>query len=66
MNIFTSHVYKYVTNNLCNVRFNEGAIGTLMQLKEKRIKSAIAKTKIYSVLERLNMIDSFDCVIGKN
>ncbi len=70
MDIFTSQVYKYVDNNLCNVRFNEGVIGTLMKLKKKKIKSAIVttseKTKVYSVLERLNMIDSFACIIGRN
>jgi HAD superfamily hydrolase (TIGR01549 family) len=70
MDIFTNKVYKYVENNLCNVRFNEGVIETLIQLNKREIKSAIVtsteKEKVYSVLERLNSIDLFDCVIGRN
>jgi len=70
MDIFTKKVYKYVNNNLCNVKFNEGVIDTLIQLKEKGIKSAIVttteKSKVYPVLERLNMIDFFDCIIDRN
>lgn len=70
MDIFTSQVYRYVNNNLCNVRFNKGVIETLMLLKGKGIKSAIVttteKTKVNPVLERFNMIDFFDSIIGRN
>lgn len=70
MNIFQSQVYNYVNDNLCNVKFNESVISTLIQLREEQIKAAIVTTtereKVFSVLERLNMIDAFDYVIGRN
>lgn len=70
MGVFTKQVYRYINDNLCNVKFNEGVISTLIQLKEKGIKSAVVTTtereKVFSVLDRLNMMDAFDCVIGRN
>ncbi len=70
MVVFTDIVYGYVNKNLFNVNFNEGVIETLTQLRERDVKYAIVTTtekqNIFAVLERLNLMHLFECIIDRN
>lgn len=70
MDVFTEQVYKYVNNNLCHIKLNEGVIEILKSLKEKEIKFAIVtiteKEKIHPVLQRFDLLNYFHVIIDRN
>jgi pyrophosphatase PpaX len=70
MDVFQEKVYEYMNANLKNVKFNEGVIDTLISLKEQNIQLAVVtsteREKVIAVLENHNMLNFFDCIVGRN
>lgn len=70
MAIFTEQVYGYVSKNLDSVCLNEGVVEILFKLRAEGIRFAIVtsteKEKVFAVLERLNLVGLFECIIDRN
>lgn len=69
-NEFANRLYANFKHHLNDIELNEGAIETLIQLKEKRIKTAIVTSsplfKLQPVMDRLAITQYFDAFITKD
>ena len=70
MSMFTKKVYEHISNSLININFNDGVRLLLKQIKKNNLKSAIVtsteRTKVIPVLERLQAMSFFECIIGRD